>query len=91
MQPRPCTLTVSPWRPSARCPDAQQRGDLATEIKPDDLLITVLAMAQAWFWAAEDVDPGPVSQPWSPERLAPHRSAVVEAARRIGQRTTEGS
>ncbi|MFD1270973.1 hypothetical protein ACFQ51_00565 [Streptomyces kaempferi] len=43
----------------------------------------VLAVAQAWFSAAEDVDPGEIDQSWSPERLALHRSAVVEAARRI--------
>jgi hypothetical protein len=43
----------------------------------------VLAAAQAWFWAAEGVDPEGVSQSWSPQRLALHRSAVVEAARRM--------
>jgi AcrR family transcriptional regulator len=62
---------------------AQQRGDVAPDMEPDDLLTMVLAAAQAWFWAAEGVDPEGVSQSWSPQRLALHRSAVVEAARRM--------
>ncbi|MGW8699014.1 hypothetical protein ACWGOK_19120 [Streptomyces eurythermus] len=37
----------------------------------------VLAAAQAWFWADED------GRPRSPERLARHRAAVVETARRL--------
>jgi hypothetical protein len=52
-------------------------------MEPDDLLTMVLAAAQAWFRAAEGVDPEGVSQSWSPQRLALHRSAVVEAARRM--------
>jgi AcrR family transcriptional regulator len=62
---------------------AQRRGDVAPDMEPDDLLTMVLAAAQAWFWAAEGVDPEGVSQSWSPQRLALHRSAVVEAARRM--------
>ncbi|MFB6958018.1 TetR family transcriptional regulator [Streptomyces sp. NPDC056309] len=91
---RPSTTGHEPdtfRRKVAEVADAQQRGDLAPEVQPDDLLTMVLAMAQAWFWAAEDVDPGQVGQSWSPERLALHRSAVVEAARRISQKTAEGS
>ncbi|MEU1532944.1 hypothetical protein [Streptomyces fagopyri] len=57
-------------------------------MRPDDLLTMVLAVAQAWFSAAENVDPGEISRSWSPERLALHRSAVVEAARRIGEPRT---
>ncbi|MGW4823979.1 TetR family transcriptional regulator [Streptomyces sp. NPDC004227] len=91
---RPSTTGLEPdafRRKVSEVADAQQRGDLAPEVQPDDLLTMVLAMAQAWFWAAEDVDPGQVSQSWSPERLALHRSAVVEAARRISRTTAEGS
>ncbi|MEV5007092.1 TetR family transcriptional regulator [Streptomyces sp. NPDC055692] len=91
---RPSTTGLEPdafRRKVAEVADAQQHGDLAPEVQPDDLLTMVLAMAQAWFWAAEDVDPGQVSQSWSPERLALHRSAVVEAARRISQNTAQGS
>ncbi|MFF2998746.1 TetR/AcrR family transcriptional regulator [Streptomyces sp. NPDC057950] len=70
-------------RKTAEVADAQERGGLSPEMPPDDLLTMVLAVAQAWFSAAEDVDPGEIGRSWSPERLALHRSAVVEAARRI--------
>ncbi|MER6266884.1 TetR family transcriptional regulator [Streptomyces sp900105755] len=63
--------------------EAQQRGDLDPAMAPDDLLTLVLAAAQAWFWAAEGVDPKELSESWSEERLALHRAAVVEAARRM--------
>jgi AcrR family transcriptional regulator len=63
--------------------EAQQRGDLDPAMAPDDLLTMVLAAAQAWFWAAEGVDPKEVSESWPEDRLALHRAAVVEAARRM--------
>ncbi|MFE4964100.1 TetR family transcriptional regulator [Streptomyces sp. NPDC056660] len=63
--------------------EAQRRGDLDGDMAPDDLLTMVLAAAQAWFWAAEGVDPKEVSESWPQERLALHRAAVVEAARRM--------
>ncbi|MEU9149597.1 TetR family transcriptional regulator [Streptomyces sp. NPDC048417] len=63
--------------------EAQRRGDLDGDMAPDDLLTMVLAAAQAWFWAAEGVDPKEVSESWPQERLALHREAVVEAARRM--------
>ncbi|WP_329549218.1 TetR family transcriptional regulator [Streptomyces sp. NBC_01356] len=69
---------------------AQQRGEVAREMVPADLLTMVLAAAQAWFWAAEGVDPEEVSRSWSSERLAQHRSAVVEAARRMSEPQAAG-
>ncbi|MGV9249046.1 TetR family transcriptional regulator [Streptomyces sp. NPDC003710] len=75
-------------RKTAEVAAAQQRGDVAREMEPADLLTMVLAMAQAWFWAAEGEEAG---QSWSPQRLARHRSAVVEAARRICEpKTADG-
>ncbi|MER5527859.1 TetR family transcriptional regulator [Streptomyces sp. NPDC002677] len=68
---------------AARVAEAQRRGDLDGDMTPDDLLTMVLAAAQAWFWAAEGVDPKEVSESWPQERLALHREAVVEAARRM--------
>ncbi|MGW2959207.1 TetR/AcrR family transcriptional regulator [Streptomyces sp. NPDC001220] len=62
---------------------AQARGDLDGDMAPDDLLTMVLAAAQAWFWAAEGVDPREVGESWPRERLALHRAAVVETARRM--------
>ncbi|MFF7472212.1 TetR family transcriptional regulator [Streptomyces sp. NPDC008092] len=63
--------------------EAQQRGDLDAAMAPDDLLTMVLAAAQAWFWAAEGVDPKEAGESWPAERLALHRAAVVETARRM--------
>jgi AcrR family transcriptional regulator len=91
---RPSTTGLEPdafRRKTAAVADAQQNAGLAAEMRPDDLLTMVLAVAQAWFLAAEDVDPGGIGQSWSPERLALHRSAIVEAARRISTpKTAEG-
>ncbi|WP_267950668.1 TetR/AcrR family transcriptional regulator [Streptomyces sp. GMR22] len=64
---------------------AQQRGDLARGMDPADLLTMVLAVAQAWFSAAEDAGTQEAGRPWSQQRLALHRAAVVEAARRISE------
>ncbi|MGW2563849.1 TetR family transcriptional regulator [Streptomyces sp. NPDC001514] len=83
---RPSTAGPEPdafRRKTAEVAEAQQLGDLAPEIQPADLLTMVLAVAQAWFWAAEGIDTKEGVPPWSAERLALHRSAVVEAARRL--------
>lgn len=88
---RPSTAGLEPdafRRKAAEVADAQEHGGLSPEMRPDDLLTMVLAVAQAWFSAAENVDPGEISRSWSPERLALHRAAVVEAARRIGEPRT---
>ncbi|MER5900093.1 TetR family transcriptional regulator [Streptomyces mirabilis] len=77
-------------RKATEVADAQQRGELAQGMEPADLLTMVLAAAQAWFWAAEDVGPAEVIQSWSPQRLALHRSAVVEAARRMSEPKAAG-
>ncbi|SFF73013.1 TetR/AcrR family transcriptional regulator [Streptomyces mirabilis] len=77
-------------RKATEVADAQQRGELAQGMEPADLLIMVLAAAQAWFWAAEDIGPEEVGQSWSPQRLALHRSAVVEAARRMSEPKAAG-
>jgi AcrR family transcriptional regulator len=77
-------------RKATEVADAQQRGELAQGMEPADLLTMVLAAAQAWFWAAEDVGPEEVIQSWSPQRLALHRSAVVEAARRMTEPKAAG-
>ncbi|MFE4994283.1 TetR family transcriptional regulator [Streptomyces mirabilis] len=77
-------------RKATEVADAQQRGELAQGMEPADLLTMVLAAAQAWFWAAEEVGPEEVIQSWSPQRLALHRSAVVEAARRMTEPKAAG-
>ncbi|MHB9856916.1 TetR family transcriptional regulator [Streptomyces sp. YIM S03343] len=84
---RPTATSLEPEafrQKSAQVGAAQQRGDVAREMAPDDLLTMVLAVAQAWFLAAEGDGAGTGGgQAWPAERLALHRAAVVEAARRI--------
>jgi hypothetical protein len=90
---RPSATGLEPGafqRKATEVADAQQRGELAQGMEPADLLTMVLAAAQAWFWAAEDVGPEEVIQSWSPQRLALHRSAVVEAARRMSEPKAAG-
>jgi AcrR family transcriptional regulator len=70
---------------TAEVAHAQQRGDLTGDMGPEDLLTMVLAAAQAWFWAIEGADAQEDGQSWSAQRLAEHRAAVVEAARRISE------
>ncbi|MFJ5228179.1 TetR/AcrR family transcriptional regulator [Streptomyces sp. NPDC088400] len=77
-------------RKATEVADAQQRGEVAEEMEAADLLTMVLAAAQAWFWAATGIDPEEVSQSWSARRPALHRSAVVEAARRMCEPKTVG-
>ncbi|MEV6114534.1 hypothetical protein AB0L59_18955 [Streptomyces sp. NPDC052109] len=77
---RPTATALEPGASQRRAADvaeAQQRGDLASGMRPDDLLTMVLAGAQAWFLAAEDYDPSEVGTSWTPERRALHRHAVV--------------
>ncbi|GAX55339.1 TetR/AcrR family transcriptional regulator [Streptomyces olivochromogenes] len=90
---RPAATGLEPdafRRKAGEVADAQQRGELAQGMEPADLLTMVLAAAQAWFWAAEDIGPEEVSRSWSPQRLALHRSAVVEAARRMSEPKAAG-
>lgn len=76
-------------RKAAEVAEAQQRGGVAREMEAADLLTMVLAVAQAWFWAAEDggAEGGGAEggRSWSPQRLARHRSAVVDAVRRMSE------
>jgi hypothetical protein len=88
---RPSTTGLEPdafRSKAAEVAEAQQRGEVAQDMEPADLLTMVLAAAQAWFWAAEGLKPEDISQSWSPQRLALHRSAVIEAARRMSEPKT---
>ena len=88
---RPSTTGLEPdafRSKAAEVAEAQQRGEVAQDMEPADLLTMVLAAAQAWFWAAEGLEPEDISQSWSPQRLALHRSAVIEAARRMSEPKT---
>ncbi|WP_329360136.1 TetR/AcrR family transcriptional regulator [Streptomyces sp. NBC_01483] len=88
---RPSTTGLEPdafRSKAAEVAEAQQRGEVAQDMEPADLLTMVLAAAQAWFWAAEGLKPEDISQSWSPQRLALHRSSVIEAARRMSEPKT---
>ncbi|MFK0151579.1 TetR family transcriptional regulator [Streptomyces sp. NPDC090499] len=62
---------------------AQQQGRIDPDLGPEDLVALVLALTQAWFTLAGGMSPTSGSDPWSAQRLARHRAAVVDAVRRI--------
>lgn len=52
-------------------------------IGPVDLVVLVIGLANAWHLSSADLLPAAGQDPADPQRIALHRSAVVEAARRI--------
>jgi AcrR family transcriptional regulator len=52
-------------------------------LPPTDLIVLVYGLAQAWLTSPDDLLAADGSDPRSPERLAIHRAALVEAARRL--------
>ncbi|MFI8522391.1 TetR family transcriptional regulator [Streptomyces sp. NPDC085481] len=62
---------------------AQHAGQIDAAFEPSDILTFVLALSQAWFAAAGDPALAPDGSPWSEQRRAAHRAAVVEAVRRL--------
>jgi len=52
-------------------------------IGPVDLVVLVIGLANAWHLSSADLLPAAGQDPADPRRIALHRSAVVEAARRI--------
>jgi AcrR family transcriptional regulator len=52
-------------------------------IGPVDLVVLVIGLANAWHLSSADLLPAAGQHPADPRRIALHRSAVVEAARRI--------
>jgi AcrR family transcriptional regulator len=65
--------------PSATDPDATDPG----AIGPVDLVVLVIGLANAWHLSSADLLPAAGQDPADPRRIALHRTAVVEAARRI--------
>ena len=62
--------------------EIRDRSNVAT-IEPVDLLILVIGLANAWHLSSSDLISAAGQDPADPQRIALHRSAVVEAARRI--------
>jgi AcrR family transcriptional regulator len=52
-------------------------------IGPVDLVILIIGLANAWDLSAADLLTADGQDPDAPERIAIHRAAVIEAARRI--------
>jgi AcrR family transcriptional regulator len=52
-------------------------------IGPVDLVVLVIGLANAWHLSSSDLLPAAGQDPADPQRIAQHRRAVVEAARRV--------
>jgi len=97
---RPQALRMSMWRHLERPDTGPDAGDVYAEkvvamrrrgsaadpggIPPVDLLVLTLGLANSWLVTPDDLLRADGSDPRSPERLAVHRAAIVEAARRLG-------
>jgi AcrR family transcriptional regulator len=55
----------------------------ASGLPPTDLIVLIQGLAASWLISPRDLLAADGSDPFSPERLAAHRAALVEAARRI--------
>jgi len=55
----------------------------AGSIGPVDLVVLVIGLANAWHLSSSDLLPAAGQDPADPQRIAQHRRAVVEAARRV--------
>ncbi|WP_046775817.1 TetR family transcriptional regulator [Streptomyces yangpuensis] len=62
---------------------AQEAGRIDADIAPADVLTLIIGVSQAWFGAVGGPAVGAAGSGWPAERLAAHRSAVVESVRRI--------
>jgi AcrR family transcriptional regulator len=55
----------------------------AGSIGPVDLVVLVIGLANAWHLSSSDLLPAAGQDPADPQRIAQHRRAVIEAARRV--------
>jgi AcrR family transcriptional regulator len=58
-------------------------GTTASGLPPTDLLVLVQGLTSAWMISPRDLLAADSSNPYSAERLAVHRAALVEAAQRL--------
>ena len=80
---------IGAYRPKvAALADAQRGGQVPGEIDPVDLLALVVGLVGAWFNASPALWALAGDEPWSAERLARHRAAVVSAVRALTAPTT---
>lgn len=59
------------------------RTSSASGIPATDLIVLVIGLTQSWLTSPEDLLRADGSDPRAPERVADHRAAIVEAARRL--------
>jgi len=55
----------------------------ASGLPPTDLIVLIFGLAASWMISPDDLLSADGSDPTSPDRIAVHRAALVEAARRI--------
>lgn len=58
-------------------------GLTASGLPPTDLLVLVQGLTSSWLLSPRDLLAAADGDPYSPDRLAAHRTAIVEAARRL--------
>jgi AcrR family transcriptional regulator len=93
---RPQGFRMNAWRQLERPGSGPDAGDMYAKkvtalsaaraqrsVGPTDLIVLVNGLAYAWLMSPRDLLRADGSDPDSPERLAEHRAAIVEAARRI--------
>jgi AcrR family transcriptional regulator len=59
------------------------RSSSASGLPPTDLIVLIFGLAASWMISPDDLLSADGSDPASPDRIAVHRAALVEAARRI--------
>jgi AcrR family transcriptional regulator len=96
---RPQGFRMNTWRQLERPASGPDAGDMYSNkiaaltgaradsmIAPADLLVLINGLAYSWLLSPRDLLRADGSDPDAAERLAQHRAAVVEAARRICER-----
>lgn len=61
-------------------------GQRKTGLPPSDLIVLITGLATSWTLRPPGLQAADESDPASPQRLALHREAVIEAARRLTER-----
>ncbi len=100
---RPQGLRMNTWRQLERPASGPDAGDMYSTkiaalvgaradraIAPADLLVLINGLAYSWLLSPRDLLRADGSDPDSAARLAQHRAAVIEAARRICKTAKSG-
>jgi AcrR family transcriptional regulator len=95
---RPQGLRMNIWRQLERPASGPDAGDMYANkvtalagtptqrsIPPTDLIVLINGLAYAWLMSPRDLLRADGSDPDSPARLAQHRAAITEAARRMSE------